>query len=129
MRGPLHLLDRNENGLTFALGYALASSRRLLRNLLDLVGAGRVRLNETPHLLLQERSSEGITDLEIRTKRLHIVLEAKKHGWPGKGQLQRYATKLSGFPGRKILCPLGTGPAAMSPARHFRPLSLICPGT
>jgi len=119
--GPLHLLDHNENGLTFGLGYVLSTSRWLLRDLLSQLGVEGFRLKRSHEFRLQERSSEGITDLEFHADDLHVVLEAKKASWPGVQQLRRYAETLRHQKGRKLLCPLGIPPLATSPARSWQP--------
>ena len=119
--GPLHLLDHNENGLTFGLGYVLSMSRWLLRDLLAELGVKGFRPNPSHEFRLQERSSEGITDLELHAGDLHVVFEAKKASWPGVQQLKRYAGKLRDLKGRKLLCPLGSPPLAASPARNWQP--------
>jgi len=72
------LLGRQENDMTFALGWGLAASEELLRSFL-----GRVEL-EAPAadvvIRLQEFSpAGGFTDIElIAPGRVHVIVEAKR---------------------------------------------------
>jgi hypothetical protein len=119
--GPLHLLDRNENGLTFALGYALRQSYGLRRKLLEAIGISRKAISDRWSLSLQARSEEGITDLELHAPQVHVVIEAKKAGWPLRSQLLRYAQKLKKESGVCILCPLATPPVCLSTVQDWHP--------
>lgn len=113
--GPLHLLRRNENGLTFALGYALQMVPHLVTLLLERLHLPFRKRGTPLDIVLQERDELGITDVEIRSpnNRLMIVLEAKIGGWPGLEQLSRYATYMKRVStGRKLLVPLGVPPYA-----------------
>ena len=117
----LQLLSRNENGLTFGLGYALLQSPHLVRVLLRHLGVTLVHFGSDSELRLQETSAEGITDLELHAENLHVILEAKKHGWPGIGQLRRYTQKLRWLSGKRILCAVGMPLVGASPAAGWEP--------
>ena len=119
--GPLHLLDRNENGLTFALGYALYRCSGLRRRLLGAIGISTKAVTDRWSLSLQERSEEGLTDLELHTRLVHVVIEAKRTSWPERKQLQQYARKLGKEHGTCILCSLGTPPVSLSTVRDWQP--------
>ena len=121
VHGPLHLLTRNENGLTYALGYVLSQSQSLMKELLRLLGVQPALNTENCELLLQSQSAEGITDLELHFGQVHMVLEAKKGGWPHRQQLERYAKKLASCKGTRVLCSLGVPPVTASPVRHWDP--------
>lgn len=126
--GPLHLLSRSENGLTFALGYALACVPRLLQ----LFTASFGQSNSARHLSisLQEPGKDGITDIElwIPSRGLVAIVEAKKGGWPGRKQLARYANRLhhKGV-GRPALIPLGVPPQppALSELRRLNGVRVV----
>lgn len=112
INGPLHMLSRSENGLTFALGYTLQRSPRLLAAFCD-----RVTLTNTAHrrdlrIALQEHHAQGITDIELHAaNRLLAVVEAKVGGWPRREQLSRYANRVSREgTTRSVLVPLGVPP-------------------
>lgn len=109
--GPLHLLSRSENGLTFAFGYALACVPRLLA--LFVAEFGQRHPARDLRISLQEPDKDGITDIElwIHGRRLLAIVEAKKGGWPGRKQLGRYAGRLhqKGVAG-SVLIPLGVPP-------------------
>ncbi len=112
VEGPLSLLSRRENGLTFALGYVLQRSPKLLSLFCDKVGLPRLAGRHDLTIALQERHDEGITDIELRIDdRLLAVVEAKIGGWPGREQLSRYAERLrtDGMAG-SLLVPLGVPP-------------------
>ena len=112
--GPLHLLSRSENGLTFALGYALARVPKLLELFLTNLalpnsGGGQLSIS------LQESDKEGITDIELWLPKggLLAIVEAKKDGWPQLGQLARYARRLRDHgAATPLLVPLGVPPYA-----------------
>lgn len=111
VRGPLHLLSRSENGLTFALGYALASVPALLKAFVHQFV--RKRSEHPISISLQEPSDDGITDVELSIpgRGLLAIIEAKKGGWPGPQQLARYAAKLrERGRGGSVLIPLGVPP-------------------
>lgn len=82
--GPLHLLRRNENALTFALGHALQQVPVLLTAFFERFALPPRNLRTTLHIVLQERVDLGITDIEILNPNgtLHVVIEAKLGGWP-----------------------------------------------
>lgn len=65
--GPLHLLPRHENGLTFALGHALDASPRLLTAFWSELGLpGRPPKNGI-RVALQEPAEECLTDCQPRS--------------------------------------------------------------
>jgi hypothetical protein len=95
---PVHtvfdLLGRKENDLTKALGWGLAHSPHLAEAVLaDLANElGLDDLGHDPAVSLQEHIPKtGFTDLDLRTTRLHIILEAKR-GWalPSVAQISKY---------------------------------------
>lgn len=110
--GPLRLLSRSENGLTFALGYTLQRSPGLLALLCEKVTLPRAAARRDLTIALQERHDEGITDIELRGQTgILAVIEAKVGGWPGPEQLSRYAASLrSDGTTRSVLVPLGVPP-------------------
>jgi hypothetical protein len=116
-------LSRSENGLTFALGYALARVPRLLE--LFLVDLGMRRsVGDQLSISLQEPDKDGITDIELwlPNGRLLAIVEAKKDGWPGRDQLSRYARRLDdNGVGRSALVPLGV-PPQVPPISQIRQL-------
>lgn len=127
--GPLHLLSRSENGLTFAFGYALARAPRLLDLFLADLG---LQGSAARHLSisLQEPDKDGITDIELwlPKRRLLAIIEAKKDGWPGRPQLSRYARRLEQHGvGRSALVPLGVPPQvpAISDVRQLRGIRVV----
>jgi len=127
--GPLHLLSRSENGLTFALGYALARVPRLLESFLADVGLP-VSAARSVSISLQEPDKDGITDIELWLPRgrLLAIVEAKKDGWPGREQLSRYAKRLrDNGVGRCTLIPLGVPPEvpAISEIRQLRGIDVV----
>ena len=125
VEGPLHLLPRHDNGLTFAFGFALSTVPRLVDHLLARVG---IRTRSSPNALrivLQDRSErDGITDVEIQAANGSVLalLEAKASGWPGLPQLSKYARRQGVVPGRTVIVALGVPPAMSALAqRSFLP--------
>jgi hypothetical protein len=91
------LLGRNENDMTFALGWGLSRNDAILRRFVERVAVGAAL--EPPVVVeLQEhdRADGGFTDVEILSADLHVIVEAKR-GWdpPSESQLRRYEARLS----------------------------------
>jgi hypothetical protein len=91
------LLGRNENDMTFALGWGLTRNGAILRRFVERVAAGTVI--EPPVVIeLQEhdRADGGFTDVELLSNNLHVIVEAKR-GWdpPSQAQLHRYEHRLA----------------------------------
>lgn len=87
------LLGDKEDDITYALGWALAQSSSLVDALLAVAYGDEVDAGELVALRLQETiAGAGRTDVEVETKRLHLIVEAKR-GWclPDEEQLRRYA--------------------------------------
>jgi hypothetical protein len=107
------LLGKKENDLTYALGWALANSRRLTDGLLADVASelGLPATDGEADVRLQEYvPRSGYTDVEIRTSTMHVILEAKR-GWvlPGEPQLAKYALSLTpGLPGALLIAAEGS---------------------
>jgi hypothetical protein len=86
------LLSTKENDITFAVGWALSRSDRMVETLLgDILGpgGGGPRLGWVQHF---GPDDGGFTDIEIETERKRLIVEAKR-GWnlPSDDQLGRYA--------------------------------------
>jgi hypothetical protein len=129
VEGPLDLLSRRENGLTFALGYMLQRSPRLLSLFCDKLGLPRLAGHHDLTIALQERHDQGITDIELRVDdRLLAVVEAKIGGWAGLEQLSRYADSLrkDGTAG-SLLVPLGVPPLSplLSTLRELQGIRVV----
>ena len=91
------LLGRDENDMTYALGWGLAHSSGLLQAFVGRVAAGAAV--EGPVVIeLQEhdRSDGGFTDVEVLSTGLHVIVEAKR-GWapPGEAQLRHYEARFA----------------------------------
>ena len=114
---PVHtvfdLLGSRENDLTYALGWALAKSPRLVAALLAEVAHELAVAEEgqEPAVRLQEHiPGSGFTDVEIRTEKLHLIIEAKR-GWalPDEEQLSKYAASLTpGLTGAMLIAAEGS---------------------
>ncbi len=90
------LLGEKENDLTYALGWGLARSEHLSRQLLAEVFP-KTEIGDLRAVRLQEfEPGGGFTDIEIESERVAMVLEAKR-GWnlPTVKQLTRYTRRLS----------------------------------
>src|SRR4051812_9176419 len=85
VNGPFGLLSRNENGLTFALGFLLARHKPLL---IEFLRELRIPCKSVHNINinLQKGCSEedirGITDVEIQSPDFYLIIEAKKASWP-----------------------------------------------
>jgi hypothetical protein len=97
VRTVFDLLGDKEDDITYSFGWALANSERLAPTLLSscfsTVQTGEE--DEVTALRLQETMpGAGRTDVEVETKRAHLILEAKR-GWnlPTVEQLEQYATR------------------------------------
>lgn len=90
------LLGRKENDMSYSLAWGLSRCPVFLRKFLSIVGQRNPKLSEVD-IYLQKRGGkeEGITDIELRSPRFRIIIEAKR-GWnrPGISQLDKYAKRL-----------------------------------
>jgi hypothetical protein len=95
---PVHtvfdLLGHRENDMTFSLGWAIFQVPSLGAALLRQSFEGEC--GDLVVVRLQEFGEDrGFTDVELRTDREHLIIEAKR-GWtlPTVGQLRRYSGRL-----------------------------------
>jgi hypothetical protein len=101
------LLGKDENDITYSVGWAMARSRFFLRQFVrETVGYGG-DVWESAIRLQHFRRQGGITDIEIELPgEFHVIVEAKR-GWnlPGPRQLKKYARRLRNSSGaiRKIV--------------------------
>lgn len=88
------LLPKNENALTFSLGWALHKCPSLLERIAKEVG---LELSGIPQLTLQAAAEDrGFTDVEVLAGS-HLIIEAKKGlVLPSRKQLKRYARRFQG---------------------------------
>lgn len=90
------LLGRDENDMTFALGWGLSRNDAILHRFVERVASG-AQLEPPVVVELQEhdRADGGFTDIEILSADLHVIVEAKR-GWdpPSEAQLRRYEARL-----------------------------------
>jgi hypothetical protein len=90
------LLGRNENDMTFALGWGLSRNSAILGRFVERV-AMPAALVPPVVVELQEhnRADGGFTDIELLSTDLHVIVEAKR-GWrpPLEAQLRRYEARL-----------------------------------
>ena len=99
------LLGHKENDLTYALGWAFACSPALTASVLSDAFGTDVGVAEV--IALQQHDPlTGITDIEIRTKHAHLIIEAKR-GWVVPGLMQLTGTderlQASPLPERRLL--------------------------
>src|SRR3954468_19134053 len=95
VRTVFDLLGDKENDITYAVGWALSQSDGLATELLGAVFDDRP-IDGTRAVRLQEfLSGGGLTDVEVRTDELHLIVEAKR-GWnlPTSAQLEQYAPRI-----------------------------------
>lgn len=88
------LLGKNENDITYAIGWALANSQAFQQSLVSHMLPG-VSCDTPASVHLQEyQRGTGITDIELIGNAYHLIIEAKR-GWrvPGEDQLERYASR------------------------------------
>jgi hypothetical protein len=91
-----HLLGRNENDMTRALGWGLSRCPTFLELLTNEVVPKRSRTTEMNIALQVWEKPKGFTDIEITGgSKFHLIVEAKR-GWqpPEMQQLQKYAARL-----------------------------------
>lgn len=101
------LLGRNENDMTYALGWGLSRSDAILREFVERVAPG-AELEPPVVVELQEhdRADGGFTDIELLSADLHVIVEAKR-GWdpPSDAQVRRYVARLTraGRPAQRVV--------------------------
>src|SRR5262245_21617559 len=111
------LLGRDENDMTYALGWGLTHGSRLLRSFVDRV-APDAPLDPPVVIRLQEhdRADGGFTDIELMSTDLHVIVEAKR-GWapPGESQLRRYEARFAsaGRPRQRLVILTQNGAEAV----------------
>jgi hypothetical protein len=91
------LLGRSENDMTYALGWGLTRSAKVLEGFAARVAPG-VQLSEPVVVDLQEHDAldGGFTDIEVLSADLHVIVEAKRSwGPPGEAQLRRYEARFA----------------------------------
>src|SRR5271169_1151611 len=89
------LLGSQENDITYSLGWVLANCPSFLNAFTHQVFP-RASRNADYQINLQHfQRDKGITDVEIFSEELHVIIEAKR-GWslPQPRQLEKYARKL-----------------------------------
>jgi len=90
--------------MTFALGFALSRSEQLLQHLLHSLGIPLHTQNNATIQLQTGRRGVGITDIEVSTDGILLVIEAKRGSeLPAQSQLARYASLCRNPAGRAIL--------------------------
>lgn len=91
------LLGRDENDMTYALGWGLANNGAAVRAFAERVAPG-ARLGDPIVIDLQQhdRADGGFTDIELLSSELHVIVEAKR-GWgpPSIVQLRRYEARFA----------------------------------
>lgn len=113
MHTVFDLLGEKENDLTYALGWGLANSPRLIEAVLEDVGSELdvADTGDDPAVRLQEYvPGSGYTDVEIRSDKAHVIIEAKR-GWvlPDERQLSKYAESLTpGLAGAMVIIAEGS---------------------
>lgn len=99
---PFGLMGKDENALSFALGYTFQQCPELLWRFLREIGVSGVRRSslDSVEIDLQRHSSDGkeggITDIEIRLPgAFHVIIEAKiRFAVPALAQCQKYLRRL-----------------------------------
>lgn len=93
VKSVFNLLGQKENDITFSIGWVLSRCPVLLLAFLTNALGEKVKCNpDELTLVLQDyQKGLGITDVEIRGKDLHLIIEAKR-GWefPSERQLLQY---------------------------------------
>jgi hypothetical protein len=91
------LLGRDENDMTFALGWGLSHNDAILKHVVEHIAVG-AQLDQPVVVDLQvhDRADGGFTDIELMSAQFHVIIEAKR-GWepPSEAQLQRYVARLA----------------------------------
>src|ERR1700686_647935 len=90
------LLGQQENDITFSMGWALSRSPGFLGNFLQeaLQTKQACDLGRLVVALQEFQKDSGITDIELRDEKFHIIVEAKR-GWelPSEQQLKKYVPR------------------------------------
>ncbi|MEN6372863.1 MAG: hypothetical protein ABFD64_12725 [Armatimonadota bacterium] len=95
------LLGKNENDITYSLGWVMSRSKSFLSCMMEDIFPG-FDFGPAEKVNLQDYNPKdgGYTDVEIFTEKTHVIIEAKR-GWnlPSKEQLEKYA--------EKFICKIG----------------------
>src|SRR4030067_462338 len=87
------LIVDKENDITFSIGWILSNSpsflEEILLNIFPDIPTKDLISEKT--IFLQEHTRGGITDIEIQSENVYVIIEAKKgYDFPSKIQLKRY---------------------------------------
>jgi hypothetical protein len=114
------LLGRDENDMTYALGWGLARSPTLQTAFMRLIGLEPVKPEDLVVRLQQYEGRGGYTDIELGSeKQMHAIIEAKRGWWlPSRAQLDRYEQRLRASGAQQTRMVVLTQWGAESAARH-----------
>jgi len=114
------LLGRDENDMTYALGWGLTRSDEFLSTFVRGLALDEVRADQVVVRLQQYEGSGGFTDIELSAGTdLHVIVEAKRGWWlPLPSQLDRYEERLRASAARQTRIVVLTQWGAESAARH-----------
>ncbi len=114
------LLGRDENDMTYALGWGLTRSDEFLSTFVRGLGLDAVPADEVVVRLQQYEGSGGFTDIELSAGTdLHVIVEAKRGWWlPARSRLDRYEVRLRASAARQTRMVVLTQWGAESAARH-----------
>lgn len=90
------LLGERENDMSFSLAWALSRCPKFLTKFLSGINQRNIELSQVKiHLQKSGGKKEGITDIELKSPKFDIIIEAKR-GWnrPSNAQLNKYVRKL-----------------------------------
>jgi hypothetical protein len=101
------LLGEKENDITYSLGWALSQSDTLFIEFLKSIQFPTNDTDAEIHLQKYEGKGKGFTDIEVKGKGFHLIIEAKR-GWtlPSVYQLRKYESRMKNLVGKTALITL-----------------------
>jgi hypothetical protein len=99
IQSVFELLGKDENDITFSIGWALSQSPHFTSAILSRIFSRPINVNDAAIRLQEYKANGGITDIEIFDNDVHVIIEAKRGWWlPNKKQLLRYYPRFRNIP-------------------------------
>jgi hypothetical protein len=113
VRTVFDLLGKDENDITFSIGWGLSQSPAFRQRLLKSAFGTDINAQQCEIRLQDHGDDGGYTDVELGTPDVHLIIEAKR-GWtlPSRTQLQKYTRRFDRRVGKQAMVVMSSCTAA-----------------